>query len=95
MTLPILQPGITGAAFDAGVPAVVEQLNQQMVAQRAAQLTQFGRIDDEIRRKLTQQRAEGAFYQADRAIANAKSQRLMGALSSKFSLISKIQQNIG
>lgn len=95
MTFPPLPPVISGDRLDHGAQIASEELQERVTAQRSAQATQLGRVSAELHKSLTLQRMDVAIYQADRAIANAKAQRLMSSLAGKFSLISKIQQSLG
>ncbi|UWQ81701.1 hypothetical protein K3725_21670 (plasmid) [Leisingera sp. S132] len=75
------------------------QLSQALTEQ--SQALSYGRtvrskqLYQDIKNKLDIYTMEASKFQAERAMANQESQRVMSSLAGKFSLISKIQQSMG
>lgn len=78
-----------------GVMNLLEDLNGQMAAQQYAQIAESSQQSSEFQKKFTLLRKEVAVDQAERVKVNVQAQRLLSSLAGKFSLISKIQQNLG
>ena len=71
---------------------VLTKKSQALRYKRAAASEQFHK---DLSNKLSAARMETMKFQAERAMANQESSRVMNSLAGKFSLISKIQQSMG
>ena len=75
------------------------QLSQALAVEntlhRYNQTVAIERFHKKIDNKLAVERMEILKFQAERAMANQETARVMSSLANKFSLISKILQNIG
>ena len=90
--LPILSQGRNSGLSTA-------QLSQALAVEetllRYRQAVASERFHKEINNKLAVERMEIVKSQAERAMENQETARVMSSLAGKFSLISKILQNIG
>lgn len=71
------------------------RLAAEMRRQSQAQAMQSHAHSQEMSRALDRARMKMAVFQAERTLSNTESSRAMAKLANRFSLISKIQQNLG
>ncbi|WP_041544357.1 MULTISPECIES: hypothetical protein [Chelativorans] len=74
---------------------VIRVLVQQAMAQFRANMIATASNSHTLTKELVDEQIRTITFSADRAIANAQSERLLSKLADKFNLIASMQRNIG
>jgi len=83
--------GQQGNSVQGMIGAIIQQLSAQLRANMVASASTSQALTGE----LIEEQINTVKFSAERAIANAQSERLMSKLADRFNLISSMQRNLG
>jgi len=91
----IQSPALGAALHGNSAQEAIRTLVQQALAQSRAGLAGAASTGSTLTKELIDEQIRTITFSADRAIANAQSERLLNKLADKFNLIASMQRNLG